>query len=855
MILKKPKDLSDHNQPALDLQHCIAKTIEDEESGQIKAGQSIELHCKIVGLVARELLSRMPDNMRNNLYPKGAELVAAAHDIGKVNPLFQEKIRRNLSNYQHNSEPSLKGINPNLEKETGYHWTVSRAALSEISNSSAMIVGQHHGVKPNQSYSDDKNIAVFGGSNWQKVREKLILSLEDYLKEDWPIMDQDEIWTPLNILGLTTVSDWIGSGPALSNILAIESEDNLIDLVRDVVDKAGFVVPQIKKGLSFAEVFDGYNPRPMQEQMIDMVQDQGLYILEDRMGQGKTEAALYAAYRLMERGLASGIYFALPTQLTSEKIHERFERFLDCILDSTDQHRSLLVHSKSWLLDTEMGEDGRPGYSWFNSRKRGLLAPFAVGTIDQALMSVMNVKHGFVRAFGLAGKVVILDEVHSYDAYTGTIIDHLVRGLRELGATVIMLSATLTTERKKALLSYTSPMPHSYPLLSYKNVYDDITYSQAIETEQKTYILHSTADEESVNEFVMDKAQKGQYVLWIENTVEDAQKVFLLFANYEKELGIEVGLIHSRFLPDDRARLEEYWTGVYGKIRGSNNKGGKILVGTQVLEQSLDIDADFLVTRLAPMDMLLQRMGRLWRHSCVDPYRTDEARPEVFILMPNEEEIQSNSSWCFGPSGAVYSPYILARSAEVLAERSNITLPEDFRSLIEAVYAPRKDPTYLNNVKSELEQRITKLGQLARVSLSMAVQISNDDVSTRYTDVETVEVLIIKDMIFGSSPEIILVNGARLSLSYPVGDRKAKRQIAQSLSRNIMTVPISKAPDRVIKGELSILKPFLYIEPDSPSSLRVIKLKASGMLEGLNGRPGHDQYELYYSQDIGYQKK
>ena len=169
------------------------------------------------------------------------------------------------------------------------------------------------------------------------------------------------------------------------------------------------------------------------------------------MGIGKTEAALYAAYQALTQGSATGIYFALPTQLTSDKIYDRMNSFLAKVLAEDCKFRSLLLHSSAWLRDTELGEEGMPGNGWFSSRKRGLLAPFAVGTIDQALMGVMNVKHGFVRTFGLAGKVVILDEVHSYDSYTGTIIDKLVQTLRELDCTVIILSATLTAERRVRL--------------------------------------------------------------------------------------------------------------------------------------------------------------------------------------------------------------------------------------------------------------------------------------------------------------------------------------------------------------------------------------------------------------------
>ena len=146
-------------------------------------------------------------------------------------------------------------------------------------------------------------------------------------------------------------------------------------------------------------------------------------------------------------------------------------RFLNAILSPEDSHKSLLAHGSAWMTDSDMGENARPGYDWFDSRKRKLLAPFAVGTIDQALMAVMNVRHGFVRTFGLSGKVVILDEVHTYDAYTGTIMDNLIRALREMGSTVILLSATLTAERKLHFLTDGHDKPENillshYPLVS-----------------------------------------------------------------------------------------------------------------------------------------------------------------------------------------------------------------------------------------------------------------------------------------------------------------------------------------------------------------------------------------------------
>ena len=170
--------------------------------------------------------------------------------------------------------------------------------------------------------------------------------------------------------------------------------------MRKALDHAGFLPLSLQTGLSFEALF-GFSPREVQQAFIDQVSGPGVYILEAPMGMGKTEAALYAAYRMLEQGKAGGIYFALPTQLTSNKIHDRVNAFLSRILLQDSLQAPLLLHGKAWLKtfsEQEMGEDAAPGKPWFQSGKRGLLAPFAVGTIDQALMAVIRVRHSAVRA-------------------------------------------------------------------------------------------------------------------------------------------------------------------------------------------------------------------------------------------------------------------------------------------------------------------------------------------------------------------------------------------------------------------------------------------------------------------------
>ena len=383
------------------------------------------------------------------------------------------------------------------------------------------------------------------------------------------------------------------------------------------------------------------------------------------MGIGKTEAALYAAYKVMSNQQATGIYFALPTQLTSDKIHERVNNFLNKILTLESPHqKSLLLHGNAWLKK-ELGKEGRPKSAWFDNKKRGIIAPFAVGTIDQALMAVMNVKHGFVKAFGLAGKVVILDEVHSYDAYTGTILDELVAKLRKLHCTVIILTATLTTEWRKALIACNSvKKENEHPLISAFPNEGELEELAITATESLTISIQLCSQDKDAIEEALERAEAGQQVLWVENTVVEAQEKYRKLATRASGMAIECGLLHSRFLKYDREINENKWVDLYGKGNPeARQKIGRILVGTQVLEQSLDIDADFLISRFAPTDMLLQRLGRLWRHK--NSYRPPNAQCEAWLLAPKLKPAIEDAKAEFGKTANVYDAYVLCRSLEV----------------------------------------------------------------------------------------------------------------------------------------------------------------------------------------------
>jgi CRISPR-associated endonuclease/helicase Cas3 len=607
------------------------------------------------------------------------------------------------------------------------------------------------------------------------------------------------------------------------------------------------------------------------------------------MGLGKTEAALYAAYKAMSNGHATGIYFALPTQLTSDKIHDRVNTFLKKILDEDSPHKeALLAHGNAWLKQTELGVEGNPTASWFDDRKRKILAPFAVGTIDQALMAVLNVKHGFVRAFGLAGKVVILDEVHSYDSYTGTILDELVNALREFNCTVIILSATLTYERRTQLLTHphgrgenkpkvltkpcrTETPPRTwgsqhYPLISAQPYGEKLQELTVAPLDNHTVTVHCCQDDSEAIEEALERAENGQQVLWIENTVAEAQDRFRELNTRASNMSVECGLLHSRFLKTDREENENYWVDLYGKDNATARQAkGRILVGTQVLEQSLDIDADFLISRFAPTDMLLQRMGRLWRHEKIwqdkKTPRSSTAQHEAWLLVPELNAAIENAD-LFGDSAKIYSPYVLCRSLEVWHQLKRVSLPLDIRAVIEATYSERAETGKRQRYQAELEKKRTELRQLALSGVSTAGKTLPESAATRYSDQDTVQVLLLRGFRHQADQtgtEITLLTGEKILLPRSVKnqDKTRWRELAATLLKQTVQVGNYLAPQAVAIKELNWLREFFYLGDPAhgDSLLRVAIVDESDEIKSLLGGEASEKYQLSYNKKIGYQAK
>jgi len=588
------------------------------------------------------------------------------------------------------------------------------------------------------------------------------------------------------LAGFVSVADWIGSNTTYfpcsindscndAEIADFDDNDYYSKSVKNAetalraLGWLDWVEPE--RSLPFNEMFP-FEPRGMQIEAVKLAEklvSPGIVIVEEPMGRGKTESAIYLADNWNRRLGQRGCYFALPTQATSNQMFGRVVEFLEKRFPNKKGRVSVqLLHGSSALnpdFDPLLkdgakilrqhdifDEEETHGHAedctaaviageWFTYRKRGLLAPFGVGTIDQSLLAALQTKHVFVRLFGLANKTVIVDEVHAYDAYMSTLLERLLEWLAALHSPVILLSATLPKERRTKLLAaymkgfgikelevkerITSNPNDSYPRMSWAVARTDgfdLGIEKPDETEpEKTIrirhlagLLSDEGDFGDLAEMLKKALADGGCAAVVCNTVKRAQKVYSTLREYFKgderfDCNAEDGqpvidLLHARFLVKNRDDREKRSLIRFGKEGGKvsvlkdiagetttekvdvSRPTRAILVSTQIIEQSLDLDFDLLVTDLAPIDLILQRAGRLHRHN-----RTNRAAgftnciPEIWILEPASDD---NGKPDFGPAKYVYAEHILLRSWLEITKKTHerITIPSDVEKLIESVY-------------------------------------------------------------------------------------------------------------------------------------------------------------------------
>ncbi|HOH80711.1 MAG TPA: CRISPR-associated helicase/endonuclease Cas3 [Methanoregulaceae archaeon] len=509
------------------------------------------------------------------------------------------------------------------------------------------------------------------------------------------------------LAGFCSIADWLGSQSDTDHFIFNGKPHDLAEYYDErckadaphILELAGVVGRSRPYGGVSCLLKPDTQPRCMQTLVDGLPVKPGMTMVEAPTGSGKTEAAMAYAWRLIAEGMADSIVFALPTQATANAMWGRLERIAPMVFKD---HPNLLLAHGAARFNNDFGrikqasvegyelEDGAVQCSrWLaESRKRVFLGQIGVCTIDQVLVSVLPVRHSFVRGFGVGRSILIVDEVHAYDAYMYGLLEEVLRQQKKAGGSAILLSATLPEEQRRRLFAAWGINPETkgqedpYPLLLWTDgdswLPCELNYHNMPEDREVLVEPIRMADlmpDENLLRRVVDAAERGAQVAVVCNMVITAQAVARKLRSMTSK---PVDLFHARYCYAHRREKEADAIEHFGP--GGLRTTGRILVATQVVEQSLDLDFDWLITQLCPVDLLFQRMGRLHRHN--RPRRPSGCeRPLCTVLLPQvddhriHEKIYSNSC-------------VLWRTAEKLlaAPHGAVVFPEAYRTWIESVY-------------------------------------------------------------------------------------------------------------------------------------------------------------------------
>lgn len=701
----------------------------------------------------------------------------------------------------------------------------------------------HHGapIQPEDKPVNFKDLSAVGvkyqneitSHNLQAANE-WITDLQALFNVDMPVdLLADSEWQSRvkhiswQLSGITMLADWLGSD---TEYFIYENKVMpLTDYWAVALERAGRCIDD--KGLinitppspfySIQTSF-GFAPSPLQAwaENVPLHDSPQLFVLEDITGSGKTEAALCLAHRLMEKGAADGFYFGLPTTATSNAMFERIERFMPTLYDaSSNENMPSLVlahgsknmnatfqkllqnasaeHSGTDNAATIGDEISSQCHAWFaSSNKRALLASIGVGTIDQALLAALPKKHQPLRLFGLHHKVLIFDEVHSADSYMFELLKSLLQVHLHQGGHAILLTATLSLEKREALaklwldqytiyhqtdLERKATQSEQFPLATQVIAMPDSDMSPigeyAIDSPERVArklavdFMHTT---DNVVDYLIKAAKNKKCAVWVRNTVIDAINAYddLLAAGMDAE---NIVLFHSRFALVDRNRIERQVLSWFGKQSSPNIRAGKILIATQVFQESLDADSDVMVSDLCPIDYLIQRAGRLHRHQRDNTGQRLEAQssdnvipresPTLMVLAPEFSDDPS-ATWysnLFDKSQYVYRHVgQLWLTMRILQEQGCLDLPKDARILIESVYAQDAQQQIPEALLADSKADDSQQKRKQNTAQDMLIEwnkgycessqsrwfanesVVNTDANTRFQEIPTAEVVILK---------------------------------------------------------------------------------------------------------------
>lgn len=653
--------------------------------------------------------------------------IAYVHDIGKATVIFQYKISLNVTGRRYALESMGLEFpdSPDLEKGNKTpHGLAGEEILRYFgcNESVAAVVGAHHGVPVDSENIRKQNLKkakkdIVGYANYFGNSESNRKLLEDSWNtiinnaleyagfESIKDVPDLSVHAQMVISGLLVIADWIASN---TEYFPLISEDDIGDdklypnRTNQALDNMSFPDKWIPSRFFFSDTMFkqmySFSPNDIQRKVIDIAvnnNSSGIFILEAPMGCGKTEAALSATEILASRFKKSGLFFGLPTQATANGIFSRIQNWAEKQSDY-EKHSIQLKHGSSAMnkkfreiqqgINEKEVDEGLVVHSWFCDNKKACLDNFVVATVDQMLMLALERRHTMLLHFGLSEKVVIIDEVHAYDAYMNQYLERAIQWLGAYKTPVILLSATLPAKRRMSLIRaylQTSVSPKcfeensAYPLLTWTDEKEICQQELPYDGEHKSVSIFKCCYNDIVSK-IKDAAESGGCVGIILNTVSRAQK---LAEQISGEVTDNVLLYHAQYIMPDRAKKESELLMRIGKSGNAETRRGLVVIGTQVLEQSLDIDFDLLITDVCPMDLFLQRTGRLHRHN--RDHRPDKYKdPQCFLITDEFYNEKTGSK-------SIYGEWLLRKTLEYLPQR--ITVPDDISPLVQKVYVSFDD--------------------------------------------------------------------------------------------------------------------------------------------------------------------
>lgn len=593
----------------------------------------------------------------------------------------------------------------------------------------------HHGRPPKEALNDGTRSAL----DKRDVCDVCITAARSHIRAMHALLrpgalprrsEKELTILAVGLAGLFVLADWIGSSETWFPYAPPQFDDATLRIYWDraqglaaaAVDMAGIAPANVARFAGLARLFpDITNLSPVQAfaETAPLPDGPSLTIVEDVTGSGKTEAALTLAHRLMAAGRANGLYVALPTEATANAMYARLAESFRRLFADEASPSLVLAHGRSKFHDgfqssivaaaadenarngTRGARDGeRPSSAecadWIaDDRRKAFLASVGAGTVDQALLAILPVKHQSLRLWGLADRVLIVDEAHAYDAYMTRELETLLEFHAALGGSAIILSATLPQEvRVRLTQAFRSGAwagrgdavalrATEYPLVTIVGAETVTEAPQQIRSGLARFVTATRVDNlDAALARVVAAARAGACVAFVRNSVDEAIDA----CGRLGALGLEPLLFHARFAMCDRQRIEMQVMKRFGRDSLPDARRGKVLVATQVIESSLDLDFDLMVTDLAPIDLIIQRAGRLWRHE-LRPRPIDG--PELVVLSgePIDDPDREWAARAICRGARVYPDHaLLWRSGRALFRAGGIATPDGMRALVEAVY-------------------------------------------------------------------------------------------------------------------------------------------------------------------------